>query len=131
MPLIFVSYSGGFVPTAWAMRLGNLKDRLRGVVLMDSLYGELEQFESWVLKNRRGFFVSGYLGSTRARNLELQRELADKGIAISKSLDGDIKPGSVVFLAGHPEDSHRDYVTQSWSVDPIADILNRLPEFKQ
>jgi hypothetical protein len=131
MPLIFVSYSGGFVPTAWAMRLGNLKDRLRGVVLMDSLYGELEQFESWVLKNRRGFFVSGYLGSTRARNLELQHELADKGIAISKSLDGDIKPGSVVFIAGHPEDSHRDYVTQSWSVDPIADILNRLPEFKQ
>ena len=71
MPLIFVSYSGGFVPTAWALRLGHIKDRLRGIVLMDSLYGELEHFENWILKYRRGFFISGYLGSTRARNLQL------------------------------------------------------------
>jgi hypothetical protein len=131
MPVIFISYSGGFVPTAWALRLGHLKDRLRGIVLMDSLYGELEHFEKWVLTNRRGFFISGYLGSTRARNLELQRDLADKGITIQKSLDGVIKPGSVVFLPGHAEDSHRDYVTQAWTADPIADILNRLPQYHQ
>lgn len=131
MPIIFISYSGGFVPTAWALRLGNIKDRLRGIVLMDSLYGELEHFEKWILSNRRGFFISGYLGSTRTRNLQLQRELAEKNIPISKSLDATIRPGSVVFIAGHSEDSHRDYVTQSWTVDPIADILNRLPEFQQ
>jgi hypothetical protein len=131
MPIIFVSYSGGFVPTAWALRLGHIKDRLRGIVLMDSLYGELEQFENWILSNRKGFFISGYLGSTRARNLQLQRDLTDKGIKISKSLDGPIRPGSVVFIPGHPEDSHRDYVTQAWTADPIADILNRLPDFHQ
>lgn len=131
MPLIFVSYSGGFVPTAWALRLGHIKDRLRGIVLMDSLYGELEHFENWVLKYRRGFFVSGYLGSTRARNLQLQKQLTEHGIPIKKELNGDIKPGSVVFLAGHAEDSHRDYVTQSWTTDPLSDILNRLPEYQQ
>jgi hypothetical protein len=37
----------------------------------------------------------------------------------------------VVFIPGHPEDSHRDYVTQAWTADPIADILNRLPEYHQ
>ncbi len=131
MPIIFVSYSGGFVPTAWALRLGHFKDRLRGIVLMDSLYGELEHFEKWVLANRRGFFISGYLGSTRARNLELQRDLAEKGIPIQKSLGGTIRPGSVVFIPGHAEDSHRDYVTQAWTADPIADILNRLPQYHQ
>ncbi len=131
MPIIFISYSGGFVPTAWALRLGQVKDRLRGIVLMDSLYGELEHFEKWVTSNRRGFFISGYLGSTRARNLQLQRELIDKGIKITKSLEGNIRPGSVVFIPGHPEDSHRNYVTQAWTTDPIADILNRLPEFHQ
>lgn len=131
MPLIFISYSGGFVPTAWAMKLGHIKDRLRGVVLMDSLYGETNRFEDWIMNNRRGFFISGYLGSTRARNLELQRDLADRKIPYAMSLDGDLKPGSVVFIPGHAEDSHRDYVTQAWTVDPIADILNRLPEFKQ
>jgi hypothetical protein len=129
MPIIFVSYSGGFVPTAWALRLGHIKDRLRGIVLMDSLYGELEHFENWILSNRRGFFISGYLGSTRARNLQLQQDLAGKGIKVAKSLDGNIRPGSVVFLPGHAEDSHRNYVTQSWTIDPIADILNRLPEY--
>ena len=131
MPLIFISYSGGFVPTAWAMRLGHIKDRLRGIVLMDSLYGETNRFEDWIVNNRRGFFISGYLTSTRARNLELQRSLAEKKIPYTMSLDGDLKPGSVVFIPGHSEDSHRDYVTQAWTVDPIADILNRLPEFKQ
>lgn len=131
MPLIFISYSGGFVPTAWAMRLGHIKDRLRGVVLMDSLYGETNRFEDWIVNNRRGFFISGYLISTRARNLELQRSLAEKKIPYAMSLDGDLKPGSVVFIPGHSEDSHRDYVTQAWTMDPIADILNRLPEFRQ
>jgi len=131
LPVIFVSYSGGFVPTAWALRLGHVQDRLRGIVLMDSLYGELEQFEKWILSNRRGFFISGYLGSTRARNIQLQRDLADKGIRIEKSLSGNIRPGSVVFIAGHAEDSHRDYVTQAWTADPVGDILNRLPEFHQ
>ena len=131
MPIIFVSYSGGFLPTAWALKLGSIKDRLRGIVLMDSLYGEVDRFQNWIANNRRSFFISGYLGSTRARNLELQRELASRNIPFSTSLDGDIRPGSVVFLAGHAEDSHRDYVTQAWTVDPIADILNRLPEFRQ
>ena len=131
MPIVFISYSGGFVPTAWALRLGHLDGRLRGIVLMDSLYGELEHFEKWILANRRGFFISGYLGSTRARNLELRRDLSDKGIKIAESLDGEIKPGSVVFLPGHAEDLHRDYVTQAWTIDPIADILNRLPQFHQ
>ncbi len=131
MPLIFISYSGGFVPTAWAMRLGDIKNRLRGIVLMDSLYGETDRFADWIVNNRRGFFISGYLGSTRARNIALQRDLAERKIPYTMSLDGDLKPGSVVFIAGHPEDSHRDYVTPAWTVDPIADILNRLPEFKQ
>ena len=98
---------------------------------MDSLYGELDHFENWILSNRKGFFISGYLGSTRARNLQLQRDLTDKGFKIAKSLDGPIRPGSVVFIPGHSEDSHRDYVTQAWTADPIVDILNRLPEFHQ
>ncbi len=131
LPVIFVSYSGGYVPTAWAMRLAHMDGRLKGIVLLDSLYGELDQFENWILKNRRGFFISGYLGSTRARNLELQRRLTDKKIPLARSLDGNIQPGSVVFIAGNPEETHRDYVTQAWTAEPVADILNRLPEFHQ
>ena len=72
------------------------------------------------------------ISARRARAiLSCSATLPNKGIPIQKSLDGDIKPGSVVFIPGHSEDSHRDYVTQSWTADPIADILNRLPEYHQ
>ena len=105
MPLIFVSYSGGFVPTAWALRLGQIKDRLRGIVLMDLLYGEVEHFENWVLKYRRGFFISGYLGSTRARNLQLQRQLADQGIPIQNRSMATSSPAAWYSWPGIPRNS--------------------------
>ena len=58
MPVIIVGYSGGFVPTAWSLEVGGLGNRVRGVILLDALYGELDKFASWVEKNRTGFFVS-------------------------------------------------------------------------
>ena len=130
LPVVIVGYSGGYLPTAFAISLGNLGDRLRGVVLLDALYGELDRFEDWIAK-RSGFFVSGYLNSTRVRNLELKATLAERKIETETALNGDLKAGSVVFLAGGPDERHSDYVTQAWTADPIADLLNRLPEYKR
>ncbi len=31
-------------------------NRVRGVVLLDAVYGELDKFASWVANNRSGFF---------------------------------------------------------------------------
>src|SRR5262245_39818120 len=70
MPVLLVSYSGGYLATAWCVYHGGANNRVRGVVLLDSLYGELDKFENWITTNRNAFFVSAYLGSTRARNLE-------------------------------------------------------------
>ena len=70
LDIMVVGYSGGFAPVAWAIHHGGANERMRGVVLLDALYGELDKFEKWILGDRqRRFFVSGYLGSTRARNL--------------------------------------------------------------
>jgi hypothetical protein len=132
MPVVIVSYSGGYLPLAWVLRNGGLTGRLRGVVLLDSLYGELDRFEEWITNDRSAFFVSAYLGSTKNQNLELQQILRDRNIDVTDSLDRQLRPGTVAFIEGNMrEENHRDFVTQAWAAGPIADILNRLPEYRR
>jgi hypothetical protein len=130
--VIIVGYSGGFAPVAWAIHHGGSNDRLRGVVLLDALYGELDKFEKWIIGDRyRRFFISGYLGSTRARNLQLQSMLEHRGIHYRMSLDQRVRPGSITFIPGRNGESHRSYVTRAWVDNPLTDILNRLPEYQR
>ena len=98
MPVIIVGYSGGFVPTAWSLEVGGLGNRVRGVFLLDAVYGELDKFASWIENNRSGFFVSSYTRYTKRHDQELMRMMRDKGIAVSENMDGPLKPGSVVFV---------------------------------
>ena len=56
MPVIIVGYSGGFVPTAWSLEVGGLGNRVRGVFLLDAVYGELDKFASWIENNRIRLF---------------------------------------------------------------------------
>ncbi len=131
MPVVIVGYSGGYSPTAWAIHHSSTNKRLRGVVLLDALYGELDKFETWIKSDRSRFFVSAYLGSTRARNLELQRILADQNIPVRTSLEPQLRPGSVVFIAGGADERHSSFVTQAWTANPISDLLNRLPGYRR
>ena len=130
--VIIVGYSGGFAPVAWAIHHGGANDRLRGVILLDALYGELDKFEKWITGDRlRRFFISGYLGSTRARNLQLQTMLDNRNISYRMALDERIRPGSITFLPGRNGENHHSYVTRAWVENPLADILNRLPEYRR
>jgi hypothetical protein len=132
LPVILVSYSGGYRAAALAITRGDTENRVKGVVLLDSLYGEMERFESWVLADRKRFFISTYLGSTKARNLELQRMLKEKGVPVKSSLEGmrRLQPGTVVVMSGGNEENHRDYVQDGWIANPITDLLNRLRDFR-
>ena len=84
MPVIIVGYSGGFVPTAWSLEVGGLGNRVRGVFLLDAVYGELDKFASWIENNRSGFFVSSYTHYTERHDRELMHMLREKGIAVSE-----------------------------------------------
>src|SRR6476646_10729216 len=44
MPVIIVAYSGGFVSAAHSLHVGGLGKRVRGLVLLDALYGEIDKF---------------------------------------------------------------------------------------
>ena len=124
MPIVIVGYSGGYVPTAWALHSRVMDKRLRGVVLLDGLYGEVSKFASWIARDKASFFLSAYTSSTRRGNAALRKKLAEKGIPHSKGVAPRLHPGSVTFVAADEE--HRHYVTRAWSESPIADILNRM-----
>lgn len=131
MPVMIVAYSGGYLATAWCIHHGGANDRMRGVVLLDALYGEMDKYERWIVQNRNMFFVSAYLGSTRARNLEMQRMLADRGLPVATALDGPLRPGSIVIVSGGSGDNHTDFANRAWGKNPLTDILNRMPEFRR
>ena len=130
MPVVLVAYSGGYVPAAWAIHAGGVSSRVQGVVLLDALYGELDKFIPWITKANRGFFVSAFTGSTRRQNNTLENILAEKNVAYSTVLDGRKWRQGVTFLQTDPGVNHRDYVTRSWTENPIKDVLTRLDEYK-
>jgi len=123
MPVIIIGYSGGFVPTAWSLEVGGLGNRVRGVVLLDAVYGELDKFASWVANNRSGFFVSAYTRYTQRHDQELMAMIRDKGISVSDNMEGPLRPGSVVFVKTPDGVTHRDYVTHAWTDRPVKEVL--------
>jgi hypothetical protein len=114
------------LPAAWSLDVGGLGNRVRGVFLLDAVYGELDKFASWIESNRSGFFVSSYTRYTKRHDRELMQMLKDKGIAISEDMDGPLRPGSVVFVETPEGVTHRDYVTHAWAENPVKQVLVKM-----
>ena len=126
MPIVIVGYSGGFLPTAWSLEVGGISDRVRGVVLLDAVYGEMDKFASWIESHRSGFFVSSYTHYTARRDRELMGMLRQKGISVSEDMDAPLRPGSVVFVETGDGITHRDYVNRAWTQYPLKDVLVKM-----
>lgn len=125
MPVVIVAYSGGFVPAASSITRGGLGSRIKGVVLLDGLYGRLDQFASWIEKNPRAIFINAYAGASPKRNSErLMAMLKERGIRYTTRLDPQLRHGSVAFLEAKKR--HRHYVTNAWVRHPVSDVLRRL-----
>ena len=124
--MVIVGYSGGFVPTAYSLDVGGVGNRVRGVFLLDAVYGELDKFASWIENNRSAFFVSSYTHGTKRHQDELMSMLREKGIAISDDMDGPLRPGSVVFVETGEGITHRDYVTHAWIDNPVKEVLVKM-----
>ena len=125
MPVVIVAYSGGYQAAAWSVHHGGLGKRLRGVVLFDALYGDLDIFADWVATQKSAFFISTYARSTEARNLQLQQILTEREIPFTTALAPRLQPGDVAFV-GATEAAHKDFLTQAWANDPLKDLLARL-----
>jgi hypothetical protein len=124
MPIVLVSYSGGFGPTLSVLARGGAGPRIRGIVMLDSLYAGTDQFADWIANNRSGFFISAYTPYTAGHNADLKHLLAERSVPYGSTLPADHLEGTVAFL---PADlPHRDYVTNAWTDNPVADILDRI-----
>lgn len=125
MPVIIVGYSGGYLPAAWGLAHGGVRDRVRGVVLLDALYGYRATFEKFITQRRNAFFVSAYGRSTRAGNVALKTELEEAGLSVAAAMPAVLGKGSLAVIEATAR--HRDYVTNAWAPYPVADMLQRVP----
>jgi hypothetical protein len=126
MPIVIVAYSGGYLPAAYSLAVGGDSGRVRGLVLLDALYGERDKFVSWAEgPGRNAFFVSAYSTSSRAGNDAIRAELEAAGVPTVSGLPGELRPGVVAFVDAGSAD-HNDFVTSAWGGAPLRDIFSRI-----
>ncbi len=126
MPIVIVAYSGGYMTAAACIKQGGAGERVRGVVLLDALYGDIDTFAGWISSRQKAFFLSAYANSTRSHNAELEEILKARDVAYKTKLQGPLRLGSVTFISTDPETEHRDFVTHAWTHHPVKDLLQRL-----
>ncbi|MBN9490387.1 MAG: alpha/beta hydrolase [Alphaproteobacteria bacterium] len=130
-PVIIVSYSGGYLSTAYALERGGALYRVKGVVLLDSLYGDEEKFAGWAATRRQtGFLLSAYTESTRDSNATLESLLARRRVPYASTLPRTLTPGTVAFVGCGSADLHGDFVTHAWSTDPVKHALAMIPGYE-
>ncbi len=118
MPVVIVAYSGGYLPAAYSLTVGGEGGRVRGVVLLDALYGEKDKFVRWVEgSGRNAFFVSAYSTSSREGNMAVEAELQQAGLPVQNELPARLTPGEVAFVDAGSVD-HGNFVTSAWGGAP-------------
>jgi len=132
--VILVAYSGGYNPAAYALAVGGADARVRGVILLDALYGETDKFDKWIERSvsaqRSAFFFSAYSDSSRTENLALQQSLAQHGVIINTSPHLRLTQGSAAFLFAGPGIDHTTFVTSAWVSDPLKAVLSAIEGFR-
>jgi len=129
LPVVIVAFSGGYAPAVWAAHHGGAGDRLRGLVLLDALYAEMDKLAGWVERRGSAFLFSAYSRSAREENVVLQRMLTERGIDFAKSLPARLAPGSVAFFATAEDIVHAEFVTRAWVDDPLKAVLGKIQDF--
>ena len=126
MPVVIVAYSGGYLPAAYSLAVGGDQGRVRGLVLLDALYGERDKFVSWAEgPGRNAFFVSAYSTSSQAGNDAVRAQLEAKGVPVASGLPAELRPGVVAFVDAGSVD-HNDFVTSAWGGAPLRAIFSRI-----
>lgn len=129
-PVVIVSYSGGYVSTAFALQRGGAPYRVKGVVLLDSLYGDEDKFAGWIAARRQqGFLLSAYTDSTRDGNAVLETLLTRRRIRYANALPRSLAPGTMAFVSCGSADLHGDFVTRAWTGDPVKQALAMIPGY--
>lgn len=126
-PIILVAYSGGYDPAAFILANGDEHARLKGVVLLDALFGEEDKFTAWIARHHKAaFFVSAYSRSSADGNAEVEQWLQRQKIAVLDAPPPRLGLGVVSFIAAPDEANHNDFVTRAWVEWPLQSLLSRI-----
>ena len=127
LPVILVAYSGGYLATAFCLYHPSAsRARIRGVLLLDALFGEEAKIAGWIAEaHESAFFVSAYSPASAALNATLASDLARAGVKVAHELPPTLVPGEVV-LKFAPAAVHNDFVTAAWTHDPLQALLSRI-----
>ena len=129
-PVVMVAYSGGYLSAAYALERGGANHRVKGVILMDALYGDEDKYAAWMAARRRqAFLFSAYTESTKDEHATLQGLLDKKRVPYAKSLPAALTPGTVAFVPCGGLDMHGDFVTRAWRPDPLKAALAMIPGY--
>jgi hypothetical protein len=130
--VVIVAYSGGYLSAAYALQRGGAAHRVKGVILMDALYGDEEKVAGWAAARRHlGFLLSAYTESTQEWNGNLQGMLGKRRIPFASALPRDLAPGTMAFIACGPWELHGDFMTKAWGPEPLAQALAMIPGYSQ
>ncbi len=126
LPVIIVAYSGGYLPSAYSLQWGGVENRIKGVILLDALFGEVDKFSAWIAR-RHGlaFFVSAYSDGSREQNAALQQDLAARGIGFSVGEPGRLQDGVTAFVFAGGVD-HNSFVSRAWIAEPLRALLAKV-----
>jgi hypothetical protein len=129
--VVIVAYSGGYYPAAWGIRHSGVGDRVRGIIMLDALYGEMDTYLKWIEGRGSAFFFSAYSRSARDENAAFQKLLVERNIDFATAVPAKLAAGSVTFIDTGDEVVHKDFVTKAWVDDPLKEVLARIPGYSR
>lgn len=128
--VLLVAYSGGYLPAAWSLSLGKANTRLRGVVLFDAMYGEIDRFVDEVERMRAPtFFVSVHGDSSRDGNTAFKQELDEANLRYATTLPNSFARGGAYVVDLGSNVPHQDFMSRAWVEDPVTWLLDRIPGY--
>jgi hypothetical protein len=128
--VVIVAYSGGYLSAAYSVANGGAAHRIKGVILMDSLYGDEDKFAGFLSGRQRSvFLLSAFTESTREENATLQGLLDRRRVPRGSGLPGTLAPGTHSFVPCGGWEMHGDFMTRAWGPDPLKQALALIPGY--
>jgi hypothetical protein len=125
--VVLVAYSGGYQPAAYTLDRGQVDGRVRGIILLDALYGQEDVFARWIAAHRGSAFLASIsTESTREHQGQLRSLLQGQGVSLRDELPARLEPGRAVLVDAGSKELHAELVTRGWMDDPLAQLLSRI-----
>ncbi len=129
-PVVIAAFSGGYRATATVLERGAIDVRIEGIVLLDAIYGAVDDFAGWLRRaGHRSFLWAIYSDASRESTERLIERLLESRTPFAR---GDVAaaPTGIRFL--HVPTAHTAVPVEGPPREPLATVLRRLgapPEF--